>query len=134
MMEIHWHPNNRQVRIFALASLVTAPAAAALWTHGFPPAIAYGAAIGGLFFAVGVVWPRGLRPLLVAINVATVPLTLLIHYLVLSLAFFVVVAPVGMLMRCFGRDALQLKIDRDLDTYWQPKKQPRDVRSYYRRW
>ena len=34
----------------------------------------------------------------------------------------------------FGRDPLQLKIDRDASTYWQPKKQPRDVRSYFRRW
>ena len=59
---------------------------------------------------------------------------LVIHDLVLSLAFFLVVVPVGLVFRLFGRDPLQLKIDRSAGTYWQPKKQPRDVRSYFRRW
>ncbi len=98
------------------------------------PAILYAAAIGGLLAAIGIAWPRGLRPLLVAINVVTAPLVLLIHDLVLSLAFFVVVVPVGLIFRLFGRDPLQLKIDRGAGTYWQPKKQPRDVRSYFQRW
>ena len=62
----------------------------------------------------------------------TVPLALVIHDLVLSLAFFVVVVPVGLVLWLFGRDPLQLKIDRRTSTYWQPKKQPRDVRSYFR--
>ena len=47
---------------------------------------------------------------------------------------FSVVVPVGLAFRLFGRDPLQLKMDRHSSTYWQPKKQPRDVRSYFRRW
>ena len=114
--------------------LLALPLAAALWTRGSLPAIGYAAAIGGLLAAIGIAWPRGLRPLLVAMNVVTSPLALVIHDLVLSLAFFVVVVPVGLVFRLFGRDPLQLKIDRGASTYWQPKKQPRDVRSYFRRW
>ena len=131
---INWHPDNRQVRNFGLVSLLALPLAAALWTRGALPAIGYAAAIGGLLAAMGIAWPRGLRPLLVAINVVTAPLALVIHDLVLSLAFFVVVVPVGLVFRVVGRDPLQLKIDRGASTYWQPKKQPRDVRSYFRRW
>ena len=131
---ISWHPNDRQVRNFGLTSLVALPLAAALWTHGSLMATGYAAAVGGLLAAIGIVWPRGLRPLLVATNVVTAPLALVIHDLVLSLAFFVVVVPVGMVCRLFGRDPLQLKIDRSTSTYWQSKKQPRDARSYFRRW
>ena len=131
---INFHPDNRQVRNFGLASLAALPLAAALWTRGSLPAIAYAAAISGLLAAMGVAWPRGLRPLLVAINIVTAPLALAIHDLVLSLAFFVVIVPVGLVFRLFGRDPLQLKIDRGAGTYWQPKRQPRDVRSYFRRW
>ena len=94
----------------------------------------YAAAIGGLLAAIGIVWPRGLRPLLVATNVVTAPLAWAVHDLVLSLAFYVVVVPVGLIFRLFGRDPLQLRIDRNTSTYWQSKKQPRDVRSYFRRW
>ena len=110
------------------------PLAVSLWTRGSFPAIGYAAAIGGLLAMVGIVWPRALRPLLVAISVVTSPLVLLVHDLVLSLAFFVVIVPVGLVFRLFGRDPLHLKIDRGAGTYWQPKKQPGDVRSYFRRW
>ena len=134
MMEIHWHPNNRQVRIFALASLRSGAGGRRVLDARFPAGDCLWCSDRRAVF-------RGRRRLAAGTAAAAGgnkrgdgPLTLLIHDLVLSLAFFVVVAPVGMLMRCFGRDALQLKIDRDLDTYWQPKKQPRNVRSYYRRW
>ena len=134
MLNINWHPDNRQIRNFGLASLAALPLATALWTRGSLPAVGAAAAIGGLLAALGLVWPRGLRPLLVAINVATAPLALVIHDLVLSLAFFVVVVPVGLVFRLLGRDPLQLKIDRSASTYWQLKPQPRDARSYFRRW
>ena len=131
---INYHPDNRQVRNFGLTSLAALPLAAALWTHGSLPAMGYAAAIGGLMAAIGIAWPRGLRPLLVAMHVVAAPLAWVLHDLVLLLAFVVVVVPVGLVFRLFGRDPLQLKIDRGAATYWQPKKQPRDVRSYFRRW
>lgn len=131
---INWHPSNRQVRTFGLASLVALPLAAALWTRGSLSAMGWAVVIGGLLATIGIAWPRGLRPLLVAMNVVAAPLALVIHDLVLSLAFFLVFVPVGLVFRLFGRDPLQLKIDRSAGTYWQPKKQARDVRSYFRRW
>ena len=131
---IDFHPGDRQVRNFGLTSLVALPLVAALWTRGSLPAILSAAAIGGLLAAIAIAWPRGLRPLLVAINIVTAPLVLLIHDMVLSLAYFLVVVPVGLVFRLFGRDPLQLKIDRGAGTYWQSKKQPRDVRSYFQRW
>lgn len=134
MIEINFHPSNRQVRTFGLVSLLALPLATALWTRGSLPAIAYAAAIGGLFAMIGIAWPRGLRPLLVAINVVTAPLALVIHDLVLSLAFFVVVVPVGLVFRLFGRDPLQLRMNRTVSSYWQSKKQPHEARSYFRRW
>ncbi len=134
MIEINFHPTDRQLRTFGLTSLLALPLAAELWTRGSLAAVVYATAIGGLLAAVGIAWPRGLRPLLVAIHIVTAPLVLLIHDLVLSLAFFAVVVPVGLVFRLIGRDPLQLKIDRGAASYWQPKKQCRDVRSYFRRW
>jgi hypothetical protein len=58
----------------------------------------------------------------------------IVNELVLLAAFCVVIIPVGLLFRLIRRDALQLKVDRNAATYWQPKKQPAGVRSYFRRW
>ena len=134
MLQINWRPDNRQVRIFGLTSLLSCRWPPRVGTRGALPAVACAAAIGGLLAATGMIWPRVLRPLVVAVNVATAPLALVIHDLVLSLAFFLVVVPLGLVFRLFGRDPLQLKIDRKVSSYWQPKKQPRDMRSYFRRW
>jgi hypothetical protein len=133
-MEINWNPSRRQLRTFGLMSLLALPLATALWTRGSLPAIGYAATIGGALAVVGLVWPRGLRPILVAINVITWPLVLVVRDLVLVVAFYGVIVPVGLVCRLFGRDALQLKIDRHAASYWQEKQQPANVRSYFRRW
>jgi hypothetical protein len=133
-MEINWNPSIRQLRTFGLTSLLALPLATALWSRGSMTAIGYAAAIGAVLAATALLWPRGLRPLLVAINVATWPLVMMVHDMVLLLAFYGVIVPVGLMFRLLGRDALHLKIDRNAATYWETRKQPSGVRSYFRRW
>lgn len=133
-MYINWNPSRNQLRLFGLTSLAALPLAAALVTRGSLPAIGIAAAVGGALALVGAIWPRGLRPLRVAIDVVTWPFVLLVHDTVLGIAFYGVIVPVGLVLRLLGRDALQLKLDRKATTYWQAKRRPADVRSYFRRW
>jgi len=46
--------------------------------------------------------------------------------------YFGVFLPFGLVFRLLRRDALQLELDRDRDSYWEPKKQPTSAASYYR--
>ena len=133
-MDINFHPSIRQLRTFGLMSLAALPLGAAIWTHGSWTTVGCAAAAGGVLAAVGLAWPQGLRPILVMLNVITWPLVLIVHDMVLIAAFFGVLVPVGFVFRLFGRDPLQLKLDRRAATYWQPKPRPADVRSYFRRW
>jgi hypothetical protein len=133
-MELNLHPSIRQLRTFGLTSLVAVPLAAALWSRGSMHAIAYAAAAGAVLASIALVWPRGLQPLLVALNVLTWPLVMIVHDAVLLAAFFGVIVPAGMMMRLFGRDALQLKIDQNAASYWQAKSRPAGAWSYFRRW
>ena len=48
------------------------------------------------------------------------------------LIFLLIFTPMALIFRLIGRDALQRKIDHQASTYWQPKPQPRNSRSYYR--
>jgi hypothetical protein len=133
-MEINWNPSIRQLRSFGCMSFIALPLAAGLWTHGSITAITLAASAGTAFATASLLRPRLLRPLVVALNVLTWPLVLFVNELVLIVAFCGVIVPVGILFRLFRRDALQLKIDRNAASYWQPKKQPADARSYFRRW
>jgi hypothetical protein len=42
----------------------------------------------------------------------------------LGIMFFLVVAPIGLVMRALGKDVLRLKFDRRADTYWIERTPP----------
>ena len=48
------------------------------------------------------------------------------------LIYFGCFMPFGLAFRVLKRDALGLKIDRNKTTYWEAKKPPTSVASYYR--
>jgi hypothetical protein len=50
----------------------------------------------------------------------------IIGKVMLTLFFFLVVTPLGLLLRLLGKDLLQLKPGRDEETWWQPAKNNRD--------
>lgn len=49
---------------------------------------------------------------------------LIINPIVLGILFFLVIAPLGLLMRAFGRDPLRLHKPPDLVTYWRIRSEP----------
>jgi hypothetical protein len=49
------------------------------------------------------------------------------------LFFFVVITPVAVVMRLFGKDLLSRRLEAGAETYWKPKEQsPLDPQSYLR--
>ena len=81
-------------------------------------------AIGALFLVVALVVPSLLGPL----NRQWLRFGLLLHKivspLVLGVMFYLVITPMGLLMRMFGKDPLRLKLDSASDTYWIAREPP----------
>ncbi len=134
-------PSPRQLRQFAVAGLVLMPLAAWLFAgrpqgHAWLPSHTW--IIGGLMAAGGIVvafsWiaPRFVRPLFIAASLLTLPFGLLLGELLLAVIYFLVFAPVALLFRLIGRDALDRKLDRATPSYWRTKSQSTDVASYFR--
>jgi hypothetical protein len=48
--------------------------------------------------------------------------------------YFAVFLPIAMIFKLMRRDALERGIDKSAQTYWQPKKQPAGIDSYFRQW
>jgi hypothetical protein len=44
--------------------------------------------------------------------------------LIMFLMFFVVITPLGFLMRLSGKDPLRLRFDREVESYWIPRDPP----------
>ena len=81
-------------------------------------------AIGAAFLLVALAIPSILAPL----NRLWLRFGLLLHKivspLVLGIMFFLVITPMGVLMRAFGKDLLRLKLDRQLASYWIERTPP----------
>lgn len=85
--------------------------------HGAAPRW-WSLAMSALFLAIALVVPRLLGPL----NRAWLAFGRLLHRvvspLVMGLVFFLVVTPIGWLMRLAGKDVLSLARRADLPSYW----------------
>src|SRR5262245_53239250 len=116
--DIPWRPTNRVLRQFAALWLVFVGFFA--WrVGGHGGHVLAGAALAGLAVAVGVsglLRPASVRFLFVGMTVATFPIGWAVSRLVLAVPFYTVFAPLGLLFRLLGRDALGLRRP-DLPTY-----------------
>ena len=81
-------------------------------------------AIAGVFLVLSLFYPQLLAPL----NRLWTRFGLLLHNIVnpivLGLLFFVVVTPIGLLMRLFGKRPLNIDFDRETTSYWIDREPP----------
>lgn len=88
----------------------------ALWPYFLAP--------GALLFLFGALAPRGLKiPYLAWMGLA-LALGLIVTTVLLSVFYFVVMTPFGLIARAFGRDFLTRKFDPQAASYWITRKRP----------
>jgi len=78
--------------------------------------------LGAALAVLAAVAPKLLRPLYFVWMTLAVLLGFVMTRVILSVFFFLVLTPVGLIMRLFGHDPLQRRIDRQAASYWIPKK------------
>ena len=135
LIAFNWKPESSQLRWFGLLWLPLFLAALALvlifrlalvsaWMVLIPLAVAS--------FMLGLLAPQRLRPVFVGLLLLTFPIGFVVSYLVLAVLFFLVITPVALVMRLFGRDALGLRFDRVAESYWIPHPARAPVERYFR--
>jgi len=125
MLEIDWNPGRRALRVFG-GALVAVLVAAGVWVH-------WGAWIGaGAAAVLAVAAPAALRPVYLALNVITYPIGWVTSLLVLAILYYLVVTPVGLVMRLTGRDVLGRSRDPSAPSYWVARKPPGPLARYFR--
>ncbi len=131
VIHLNLDPTPRQLRQFGLAAMLALPLAGWLWSCS-QPTFWILVWIGLLLGLLAVTAPPILKLPFIATSLVGMPLGVLVGELLLSIIFFAIFVPLGVLFRLIGRDALQLQIDRRAETYWQRKRQPTGAASYLR--
>jgi hypothetical protein len=141
---MEWRPSTRQLRTFGVVASVFA-AGAGLWI------LLTGSVLGSTFagsagrllayafwgasavcLAMALVVPKGLWPLYVALTAVTLPLGIVLSFVILSGLFYLLFTPVSLVFRLLGRDALQRKFDPQADSYWTPCETQTHKSGYFR--
>jgi len=79
----------------------------------------------------GLLVPVVLKPIHKLWMTIAIVLGWIVTRIILTILFYLVVTPVGLLGRLFGNDFLHLKFDKNAETYWIPRKKTEFVKEAY---
>ena len=133
LVRLNWSPDNRMLRQFGwIACAVGVLLAAFVW-EGWASVAAAGVAVfsGG----ASLVRPSLNRPLFLGLSIVTYPIGLVVSTVVLVVLFYLVVTPIGLLLRVFRHDPLTRRFDRErTSSYWSPARPARPNEDYFRQY
>ena len=111
--------SKKDLRKFGLTvGIVFLAIAAFLFWKGKESYLALGI-VGGFLVIVGLLFPIILRPL----NKTWMTLAILMGWVmtrvILTILFFTVLTPLGFIAKLFGKNFLDLKLDKEQNSYWE---------------
>lgn len=111
-----------------IGGILLAIALIALWKGKVRP---WFFGVGGLLAGLGLFAPALLKPLQKLWMALGLTLGFFVSRIVLTLLFYLVVTPIGMITRAMGKDILDEKIDKSKASYWLARSlTSKDQRSY----
>ena len=121
----------RELREFGVtmgAILIVFADVAMLREKAFGP---YVLAAGFVFFALGLTFSAALKPLQKVWMGLGLVLGFFVSRIILSIIFFGLVTPIGLLMKLFGRDILDERIDKNRASYWHERPATEKAKTSY---
>ena len=75
-------------------------------------------AVGIFFLLLGLFWAKILGPIYKVWMTFALLLGFVMNHLILALMYYVVITPIGIVMRVLRKDTLQIRLDRKTKSYW----------------
>ncbi len=93
------------------------------WRNGWTvtPAAGWLAGLGGALVVLGGLAPRLLRPVYYLWMALALVMGFVMTRVLLTLVFFLLITPIGLVMRLAGKDPMHRRPDPDADSYWIEK-------------
>ncbi len=73
---------------------------------------------GGLLIIFGIIVPRVLKPIQIGWMTLAVLLGFIMSRVILTILFYLIVTPIGLLTKIFKKDFLDLRISKSQKSYW----------------
>jgi hypothetical protein len=143
LVQLDLNPDDRTLRQFGLIAVVGFGLLAACayyetWMFAFGlgdarlPVAGTLAGVGVLSLLLGLVYPRANRVIFVGTAILAYPIGFVLSYVIMGVLFFLIIAPIGVLLRILGKTPLARSYDRNAATYWSKAHPSRGQQSYFR--
>lgn len=134
MIEINWNPTRKDLRIFAVLEVIFFGVIATL-IYRRTGSVGVGCSVFAAAVLVGTIgWfvPAFMRRVYIGWMMAVFPIGWIVSHLVMAGIFFLVIWPIGLMMRLCGRDPMQRRFDRTAASYWIRRKPDTGKQRYFR--
>ena len=132
LIRIQKNPSRRQLLVFAIAWLVFFGISGGVcWIQGRHGPGGVLLALACAVPVVGAMAPSVLRIAYLGLSYATYPLGFVVSYVVLGFVYYLVLTPIGLMMRLLGRDPLERRFDPKAKSYWAAREPEKSVDSYF---
>ena len=137
LLEINWKPSDQELRQFAGIWFPLACGVICYFIFQATGAWYWPALLGSIATILAVtafLIPAVAQRLFVAWMMAAFPIGWTVSHVLLGLIYFLLITPLGLVMRWCGRDALGRKFEPQRASYWIPHQTPQDKKRYFRQY
>jgi saxitoxin biosynthesis operon SxtJ-like protein len=133
LIRIDPNPSRRQLAVFGITWLVffTVAGVLARRNGGSETAIAALWSAAVVVPTIGWIRPSFMRIIYLGMAYLTLPVGLVVSYLLLAVIYYLVLTPIGFLMRIVAYDPMDRHFDRTARSYWVSRKGPETIDSYF---
>lgn len=133
LVRINRNPSARDLRIFASLWLVFLGGLGAfLWRQEATVAAGWIGLAALAVFVPGMVAPRLVRVIYLGAVYATFPIGFVVSHLILGIVYYLVLTPIGLVLRLSGHDPLTRRFEAGKTSYWKARGAPKSAHSYFR--
>ena len=134
IIEINRNPSARELRWFGfLFAVFFGVAGGMVWWRWQATTVATAIwCIAAVVLVLYASLPSVRRPLYLAWMFAAFPIGWIVSHTLLASLYFLILTPIGLVMRWRGVDPLERSIDRNRPSYWIPREETVDKSRYFR--
>ena len=134
MIEIQWNPDRKFLNQFGALFIVFFGIIDSLqmFKHGRSEVamIIWGASTAIAF--VGFIFPKFMRIVYLTWMCAIFPIAWVVTQVVFGFVFYIVMTPVGLMMKLCGYDPVKRQFDANAESYWIEREQNKDSKRYFK--
>ena len=137
LIEVDWRPPRKQLRQFAgLFVLFAGTLGTLAWFDGRPLLLSQILwALAVVVGLLGLLAPAAVRPVWVVMMAVALPIGFVVSTILMTIIFFVILTPVGFLMRLSGYDPMRRgRSAGAAASFWIERPRTTDVRRYFRQY